>query len=307
MNICFFIKTSHAIFEEASRPTEPNLQVKIPFIDFSPIGEQKTVTFGDTEYEKWEIYWIREYVAGLYKFALATAGIIAVVMIMIGGVLYATAGGNQNKITQGMEYISSAVAGLVILIFAYMILWLINANIVQTQGIITYGLKIKESEFLEQQKRKLDMAVYQMHNFNCDKLNSKNGILYLDQTCNNFPIGPNFNLNCIRYKNRSYYSKNKIGQKINDCYDKHIQLAPSGALLAVPTLDINEEKLNKCLKEITDKLGNTKKDAINKCKKIINDKDSRSCVNIINQACSNLEQLQEAEIINPNTNKKVNY
>ena len=201
------------LFSESSRPTAPNLQVKIPFLSFSSIGDTGTIRFGNTVYDKWEIYWIRDYISGVYKFALVAAGILVVTMIMVGGILYTTAAGNQNRIAQGMEYISSAITGLVILIFAYMILWVVNSDIVKTQGIITYGLKSPLSEALT---RQLDLTVYIMPSFSCDVDRES----YLKQICDVTPIETSFLLNCNRYKNRKFYLDNKLEERIRNCYDK---------------------------------------------------------------------------------------
>ncbi|MFA6388873.1 MAG: hypothetical protein WCW27_06460, partial [Patescibacteria group bacterium] len=57
-------------------------------------------------------------------------GIIATVLIMAGGVMWLTSAGNEQSITQGKELITSAVIGLVLALFSYSILYLINPNFV---------------------------------------------------------------------------------------------------------------------------------------------------------------------------------
>ena len=261
------------LFSESSRPTAPNLQVKIPFLSFSSIGDTGTIRFGNTVYDKWEIYWIRDYISGVYKFALVAAGILVVTMIMVGGILYTTAAGNQNRIAQGMEYISSAIAGLVILIFAYMILWVVNSDIVKTQGIITYGLKSPLSEALT---RQLDMTVYLSPEIDC---NSDN----YSAVCDTDPIGDSFLLNCIRYKNRKFYNDKMYYSAIPECYKK------SGT-----------EK-GTCVEKIIEDMSEYKVSSTKECRSIIDDKKTQECKQLLNEACGIITSIT---IIDPRTNRK---
>ena len=59
-------------------------------------------------------------------------GIISVIMIIIGGVRYATSNGDSNQVTAAKNTIMYAVIGLVIAIFAYAI---VNFVLFQTAGI----------------------------------------------------------------------------------------------------------------------------------------------------------------------------
>lgn len=70
-----------------------------------------------------------EYLDRVYQLSLSIVGIIATVMIMIGGVIWITAGGNQAKVSQAKDYISSALIGMFILVAAYTILNLVNPRL----------------------------------------------------------------------------------------------------------------------------------------------------------------------------------
>ena len=59
-------------------------------------------------------------------------GIISVIMIIIGGIRYATSNGDSNQVTAAKNTIMYAVIGLVIAIFAYAI---VNFVLFQTAGI----------------------------------------------------------------------------------------------------------------------------------------------------------------------------
>ena len=47
------------------------------------------------------------------------AGIIAVIVIIVGGIMYATSAGNAGNVTKGKNLILYSVVGLVVIIIAY--------------------------------------------------------------------------------------------------------------------------------------------------------------------------------------------
>ncbi|MEI8072931.1 MAG: hypothetical protein WCH00_02465 [Candidatus Saccharibacteria bacterium] len=55
------------------------------------------------------------------NFLLGIAGTLSVIMIIIGGIRYATSGGNENATKGAKDTILSAVIGLVVTILAYSI------------------------------------------------------------------------------------------------------------------------------------------------------------------------------------------
>jgi soluble lytic murein transglycosylase-like protein len=75
---------------------------------------------------------IGEYIQLVYQFALGIVGIIAVTLIMFGGVRWIAAAGNESMISEAKETITSAVTGLVIALLSYTILAFINPQILKT-------------------------------------------------------------------------------------------------------------------------------------------------------------------------------
>ena len=75
---------------------------------------------------------IGAYLNVLYTYALGIAGVIAVVMIMVGGVQYilGSASGSES-ISKGKERIRNAIVGLVLLLAAYLVLATVNPNLVE--------------------------------------------------------------------------------------------------------------------------------------------------------------------------------
>lgn len=71
-----------------------------------------------------------QYVKMMYQYAISLVGIIAVVLIMFGGLQWISAAGNESKIGEAKEIIVSAVSGLVIALLSYTILVFINPRLV---------------------------------------------------------------------------------------------------------------------------------------------------------------------------------
>lgn len=71
-----------------------------------------------------------EYIKKIYNFGVAGAGILAVIMMMVGGFIWLTAAGNVNQIGTAKSFISGAVLGLILALTSYLILSTINPKLV---------------------------------------------------------------------------------------------------------------------------------------------------------------------------------
>ncbi len=69
------------------------------------------------------------YVATFINVALLVAGVVAVVYLIYGGLLYITAGGDAEKATKGRTAIVNAIIGIIIIALAFLIVLYINNNI----------------------------------------------------------------------------------------------------------------------------------------------------------------------------------
>lgn len=96
----------------AAEPILVNLQV--------PIKEQEKTA---TNYAN--------YIKTIYEFGVAGAGVIAVVMIMVGGIMWVVAAGNPTKIGQAKEYITNAIIGILLVLGSYTLLQTINPELVK--------------------------------------------------------------------------------------------------------------------------------------------------------------------------------
>ncbi|MFW5885120.1 MAG: pilin [Patescibacteria group bacterium] len=72
-----------------------------------------------------------EYLNNLYRFGLSAVAILAVFMIALGAFSYlVTAVGNPSKVQSAKETISNALFGLALAFLAYLILYVINPDLV---------------------------------------------------------------------------------------------------------------------------------------------------------------------------------
>jgi len=105
----------------------PYLQVKIG-------AKLKNIT-PDKESGKLSIPWIGEYIQAIYRYAIGVVGILAAVVLMVGGIVWLTAGGNQTRIGEAKAWIGASLTGLVIALSSYMLLWIVNPALVQFRPI----------------------------------------------------------------------------------------------------------------------------------------------------------------------------
>lgn len=83
---------------------------------------------------------LTEYIATLYRFATGLVGGFAVIMIVIGGIQYATAAGNQQGIASAKETITSAIIGLVVVGLAWMILGIFSSQFIDLKEPTIKGI-----------------------------------------------------------------------------------------------------------------------------------------------------------------------
>lgn len=66
----------------------------------------------------------------LYRFLVGSAGIVAVIVMMAGGYYWLFAGGNTARVGQAKDYIGGAVVGLTLSLGSFMILNMINPDLI---------------------------------------------------------------------------------------------------------------------------------------------------------------------------------
>jgi hypothetical protein len=73
---------------------------------------------------------IRDTIASIINVALSLLGIIVVVIIIYGGFLWMTAGGNEEQLTKAKQWIFGGIIGLVIILSAYAIASFVVSNLI---------------------------------------------------------------------------------------------------------------------------------------------------------------------------------
>ncbi len=73
---------------------------------------------------------VGEAISQMYMYALGAAGLLAMIMIIIGGYYVMTSSGNAAQATKGKEFIYSSLIGLAILLASYLILTTLNPDLV---------------------------------------------------------------------------------------------------------------------------------------------------------------------------------
>lgn len=94
-----------------------------------PIGGQK------------EVSGIAQYVKLVYEYGTGVVGILAAVVLMIGGLMWLTAGGSQERVKSAQDWIKAALTGLIIALCSYIILLTINPDLVKFRPIMVEPVK----------------------------------------------------------------------------------------------------------------------------------------------------------------------
>lgn len=146
-----------------------SLQIKIPGMKkFS----EATECLDDPN--KMCVPWIGEYISGIYKYAIGIVGILAAVVLMIGGIIWLLAGGNATRVGEAKAWIGASLTGLVIALCSYMILYQINPSLTQFGPIKVTDVYEDEDE--DEKKECSWRAVGTKSSGNdCSVLNLRNG------------------------------------------------------------------------------------------------------------------------------------
>src|SRR3989339_497308 len=80
---------------------------------------------------------IGDYIKNIYRYAIGGVGILAAVVMMFGGIIWITAGGNASRVGEAKAWIGAALSGLVLALLSYMILNAINPSLVEFKSYQT--------------------------------------------------------------------------------------------------------------------------------------------------------------------------
>jgi len=117
-----------------------NLQVPIPTFQ----GGQTTFT-GSIKFNN-STAPIAQYIMLIYTFAVSAVGIVAAVVLMIGGLMWITAGGNASNVSEAKAMITASITGLVLVLTSYLILNQVNPALVNLQPTAINPPKIDQQQ-----------------------------------------------------------------------------------------------------------------------------------------------------------------
>ena len=115
------------VLPKISNPINPKLSVSIPLFT----GFQK-ISCTD---EECTVPWIGDYINGLYKYGTTSIVILAVIVLMIAGVMWITAGGKEERIADAKQWIAGSLFGVLIALSSYIILQVINPALTELSPI----------------------------------------------------------------------------------------------------------------------------------------------------------------------------
>lgn len=129
-----------AVYEELNG-RKPLLEIRIPGLTFSNIASSSDET-GLYFY----ISWIPELISAVYKFSIAIASIVAVVIIILQGMRLITSAGSSEATSEAYKKITHAVIGLFIAWGSFLILYTVNPNLVEFNPL---KIKVVERQELD--------------------------------------------------------------------------------------------------------------------------------------------------------------
>lgn len=110
-------------------------QVPIPEDEEPPPEKIPPAPKGGAAYAKWLLEYKAktpgQYVRALFLLGLTVIGLLALVAMVVGGIVYLTSAGSPERIKKAKSIIGGALAGLALLLCSYIILKLINPDLVQ--------------------------------------------------------------------------------------------------------------------------------------------------------------------------------
>jgi hypothetical protein len=77
---------------------------------------------------------LKDTIVGVLNIALGFLGIVAVIIILMGGFKYMTAGGDTAKVDKAKQLIYAGIIGLVIILAAYAVATFVISNILKQTG-----------------------------------------------------------------------------------------------------------------------------------------------------------------------------
>ncbi len=121
-------------------PIKPKLQIDIPTVKFSDIKLE-----GEKGSRYIDIPFLAEYIRGVYQYAIGFLAMLAVIMLMIGGVKYIMARGGAG-VGEAKKMIGNAIFGLILGFGSYIILNSISPSLTNLTTLRTLFIERETAE-----------------------------------------------------------------------------------------------------------------------------------------------------------------
>jgi hypothetical protein len=116
-------------------------QIRIPDSVFN--SKSVTVAAFNPETGRMSSDLLAKYIQAIYNYGMAIVGILAAIVLMGGGVLWLTSGGDSSKISQAKELIFGSIIGTGILFGSWIILNTVNPELLKLKSIETISIPTK--------------------------------------------------------------------------------------------------------------------------------------------------------------------
>lgn len=111
------------------------LNIKIPGIDKLAEKHPATCSTDSDGKTSCSIPWIAIYIKAIYNYFLYIGGIVAVIALMIGGIIWLVSAGNASRISEAKSWIIGSITGIVILLSSYVLLYQINPKLTEFKSM----------------------------------------------------------------------------------------------------------------------------------------------------------------------------
>ncbi|MDF1498199.1 MAG: pilin, partial [Patescibacteria group bacterium] len=86
------------------------------------------------------------YMVGLYDFLISIVGIVAVMMLIIGGMRYITSAGNQAAASDAKDIINNAIIGLILAVLSWVFIKTINPDVLYIKSPVLTSTPMDNSK-----------------------------------------------------------------------------------------------------------------------------------------------------------------
>jgi hypothetical protein len=130
---------------QTREPLFPKLNIPIPGLCDGDICWQNVQNEIDPTTGRLQSNLLGEYIKAVYTYLLLAGSLMAITMLMIAGLQYATARGDATQVSKAKQRMQNAIVGVILLLLAYNIAFLVNPATVTFEPLTMQGIDGVES------------------------------------------------------------------------------------------------------------------------------------------------------------------